>query len=134
MIAHDVKGASKSTITSNDIVTAGQRALTNRRQRLETNLLIDDENSLHRVETIVNPTMQHSMLNELNHEPSRDANNGHFDSDPYNHAPDLSGNRIENPMKSFNLDEEKAVGLLICSNSLERCTLPHQKAPEDKPA
>lgn len=57
-MADDVKGASNCAITSNDIVTVGQRAVPNKRQRLESNSLIADDHSFNRILTNISPPMQ----------------------------------------------------------------------------
>lgn len=71
--ADDVKRDSKSAITSNDTVTEGQRLLNNKVKRHESNLLIAIDHYLKRAATTVNPTMKHSMCEQLNTEPSMDA-------------------------------------------------------------
>lgn len=77
-IGDDLKRALKSAITSNDTLTVWQSAPTNKRQRLENNLVITDEHSSNRAETIVIPTTQHGMGEELNPQLPMEADNGDF--------------------------------------------------------
>lgn len=92
-IAEYVKRSSKSATTPSDIVTVGQRAFTNKRQRPENNLQIVDHRSSNRAKIIVSLPMQHSRSEAQNPELSRDANNGHFDFDPNNQVFDLIANK-----------------------------------------
>lgn len=61
-------------ISSNGNITVLQSAWANKRQWMESNVLIADDHSLIITETNVNPHMQHSMYGDLNPEASRDVN------------------------------------------------------------
>lgn len=118
--ADNLKRASKSAITSSHIVTVGRRALPIKRRRLESSLLIASDQSLNKAETIIILFMQHYKCEKLDVESSRDANNGRFDTDPSNNVSNLSGERIESPIKSSNLEDEKAAHPLLSKNNLPR--------------
>lgn len=132
--ANDVKRDSKSVLTPNDTVTVRQKALTNKKQRLESKLLIADDHSLHRADNVVNSPVQQNMCKERSRGTSRDASNGNFDTHQNNEDFNLSGDRFEDLIKVPNLDNENTVCLLLSVKNFLRCSLAHQKAVEDKPA
>lgn len=126
-MADDVKRALKSATNLNDIVTVELRVLTNKRYSLECSSIIADDHSFNKSKTVLNHTMQNSMCVGLNPEASRDANNEHLDADGKSHFPDLPGEKNDNPIKVYILDNEKAVRSLLPVKHLQRCTLALQK-------
>lgn len=82
--------ASISAITSTDILTVGQGALKNKRQKLEIKSMRADDQSLNRKENNINLSMQHTKCEDLNCKSSRDATDGYVDVDRNNHVPSPS--------------------------------------------
>lgn len=110
------------------------KALLNKRQRLESNLLKADHRSMNRAQTIMNPRMQHMMKEELNLESSRDSKNGPFAINPNNYVPDLSGDPWKTSIKTSNLEDEKTIRSLLLVNKLLKCTWGPQKTLNYRPA
>lgn len=94
-----MKRALNSASTPNDVTSVGKRALTNKRQRLEGNSVIANNNALNGEKTITNSPMQQGMYEELYTYPSRDTNNGPHNTEPDNHVHYLSGKHLENESK-----------------------------------
>lgn len=86
------------------------------------------------MEAIINLPMEYSIFENLNTDPSRDANNWQSNTDLSDHIHDLSGQRCEHPIKASILGDVKAVHLLLPVTILSRCTLVYQASMEDKPA
>lgn len=89
---------------------------------------------MNRIKMYINPSMQHSMCEDLIPELSRDKNYEPSDAYPNNHVPDPSGERCQHSFKASKANNERVVRSLLPINSLHRYKLACRKAFEEKPS